>query len=253
MKRSIFILTLLLAFLNCANAANIKTVTKDYKVVTKDKFTLSATLEYPKIKKQKTFSTIVLLHSLGYSSEWWEDLPDKLLDDGYAVIKIDLRGHGDSVYNSRLTRVSWKSLTKQAYAKYPEDIITVLDYIKKENKRTFLNNYAMVGSDIGGSAAIISANKISYKPKTIVIISPVVKAKGLYVPVQLAELNNIDILSITGEKDATGKKADEYLKKFAQSTYAEYTSKSNSTGMLMLKNDETLSSVISSWINQYLK
>jgi len=253
MKRTIIILTLFLSLLNCANAANVKTVTKDYKVVTKDKFTIAATLEYPKIKEKKDFSTVVLIHALGYDSSWWETLPDALLDRGFAILKIDLRGHGNSVFNSKLVRVSWTSLKNKAFAKYPDDVITVINYVKHENKRTFFNNWAIVGSDIGGSTAILAANKMSDKPKTIVILSPLVSTKGLYIPVQLAELNNIDILSITGTKDIKSKQADEYLKKFAQSTYAEYTSASKSTGMLMLKSDETLAAVIASWINEYLK
>jgi hypothetical protein len=94
--------------------------------------------------------------------------------------------------------------------------------------------------------------QIPNKPKTIVMMSPVVKAKGLYIPVKLAEINNVDILSITGKKDIGSERANQYLKKFAQSTYVEYTSEANSTGMLMLKNDDTLSNVITSWISQYL-
>lgn len=254
MKRiAIIILTFFITFLNCVYAAETKTVTKDYKIVTKDNFSLCATLEYPKLKEKTDFSTVVLLHSMGYNSEWWQNLPDLLLDKGYAVLKIDLRGHGKSVYNSNLVRVSWKSMTNKAFSKYPDDVVTVIDYVKKENKRIFFNNWAIVGSDIGGSAGIIAANKIGYKPKTIVLLSPVVKTRGLYIPVQLAELDNIDILSITGNKDISGKNADAYLRKFAQATYVEFSSFASSTGMLLLKNDESLTEMITSWIVQYLK
>ena len=83
MKKLIIILTFFLIFLNCAEAAKIKTVTKDYKVVTNDKFTIVSKLEYPKIKDKKNYSTVVLLHSLGYNSSWWEDLPQKLIDTAY--------------------------------------------------------------------------------------------------------------------------------------------------------------------------
>ena len=69
----------------------------------------------------------------------------------------------------------------------------------------------------------------------------------------LTELDNIDILSITGKNDYFGKKADKYLKKFAQSTYAEFTSSSATTGMIMLKHDEILSKVICAWIDEYIK
>lgn len=253
MKRLIIILTLFLTVLNCCDAANIKTVTKDYKIVTKDGFSMTAKLEYPKIKNKKDFSTVVLLHSLGYSSEWWGTLPDDLLDKGYAILLIDLRGHGNSVYNSKLTRVSWTNMKNKAYAKYPSDVITVLDYIKQSNKRTFFNEWAFVGSDIGAATAVHVADEISYKPKTIVMLSPVVQSKGIFIPVKFAELNDIDVMAITGKTDINGFNTNNYLKKFAQSTYVDYTSESKSTGMIMLKNDDSLSRVIVEWIQQYLK
>ena len=253
MKKFIIIITFFVTFLNCALAANIKTVTKDYKTLTKDGFSMTAKLEYPKIKDKTDFSTVVLLHSLGYSSEWWETLPDELLNKGYAVLLIDLRGHGNSVYNSKLTRVSWNSLTNNAFAKYPDDVITIINYIKNENKRKFFNNWAIVGCDIGAITAINVANKIEYPPKTIVMLSPLVGTRSLYAPVKLAELNNIDVLSITGKSDIVSIEANNYLKKFAQSTYAEYTAESKSNGMLLLKHDATLAKVITSWITQYIK
>ena len=254
MKRLIIILTLFTFFLNSVNAENAKNISsKEYKVVANDGFGITATLEYPKIKDKKEFSTVVLLHSLGYNSTWWESLPTDLLSSGYAVVKIDLRGHGNSVYSNNLSKVSWKNLTNKAYMKYPDDVITVIDYIKNENKRVFFDNWAIIGSDIGAATSILVANQIDYKPKTIVMLSPIVKAKGLYVPVKLAELNNIDILSITGGTDINGLEANEYLKKFAQSTYVEYTSESKSTGMLLLKHDKALPKFILSWISQYLK
>ena len=253
MKKLILILTLFLFILNCGCAYSANFVTKDYKILSKDKFTITATLKYPKIKEKKDFHTVVLLHSLGYSSEWWGTLPEDLLNKGYAVLTIDLRGHGKSVYNAKLTRVSWTKMTNSAFAKYPDDVISVINYVKNENKRTFFNEWAIVGSDIGASTGIIVANKIAYKPKTIVILSPIVNAKGLFIPVKLAELNNIDILSVVGEKDPQSIKASAYLKKFAQSTFAEYSSASPATGMIMLKHDQFLSKIICSWIDEYLK
>ena len=84
------------------------------------------------------------------------------------------------------------------------------------------------------------------------MLSPTVQSHGLYIPVKLAELGNVDILSISGTNDNASVTANEYLKKFAQAEYATYTSSSRSTGMLMIKNDRTLASIISAWVAQYL-
>ncbi len=254
MKRIILILTLFLLLINTIANAATNTISKEITATSVDGFTMKGYLEYPKTKNQKEFPTVVLLHSIGYSSDWWCNLPQDLLNQGYAVLKIDLRGHGKSVYNSKLLRTSWSSMTNNAFAKYPDDVIKVIEQVKSENtKKVFFNNWAIVGSDIGASTAILVADKISYKPKTLVLLSPVVETKGLYVPVKLANLDRIDIFSISGTNDNSGHNAQEYLKKFSQATFATYTSESRSTGMLMLKNDNTLARIITSWIKEYLK
>ena len=252
MKRFLIILTLFLTFINTVSAAAV--TKKEIKYTAPDGFSINALLEYPNVKGQKDYKTVVLLHSLGYSSEWWDTLPDSLINNGYAVLMIDLRGHGNSVYNSKLTRVSWKNMTNKAYAKYPDDVAGVMNYIKADNiKKNFFNDWAIVGVDIGAATGIITANRYETKPKTIVMLSPVVSAKGLYAPVKYAELSGVDVLSICGKNDTSGIKAQNYLARFAQSTFAEYTSDSKSAGMLMFKSDKGLVPFITGWINQYLK
>lgn len=254
MKRIlIYILTLFLLLINTSANAEQSFAKKDIKAIAPDGFNIEATLTYPKSKSQKEFQTVVLLHSLGYSSQWWEDLPLELLKKGYAVLAIDLRGHGASVYNSKLTKNSWKSMKNSAFAKYPEDVVAVINKVKEENsKKIFFNNWAIVGADIGASAGIIAADLMQNNPKTIVMISPVIKAKGLYIPVSLAHLNNVDILSISGTDDIMSKDAEAYLAKFAQDEFISFTSDSKTTGMLMLKNDQGLSKMIAEWIAEYL-
>ena len=254
MKRTIFIiLTLFLFFINTSAEAAQAVVKKDMKVVAKDGFNISATLTYPKVKTQKEFQTVVLLHSLGYNSQWWSDLPSDLLDKGYAVLTIDLRGHGESVYNRKLTKISWKNMRNSAYAKYPEDVLAVINAVKDDNtKKVFFENWAIVGADIGASAGVIAADRYKVDPKTIVMISPVVKTKDIYIPVSLAHLENVDILSISGTDDYDSVEAATYLSRFAQNEFATLTSESKSTGMLMLKNDPGLSKFIAEWIFEYL-
>ena len=144
-------------------------------------------------------------------------------------------------------------MTNSAYAKYPDDVVKVIEYIKSNHTKTsFFDNWAVVGADIGGSTAILTADKLEYKPQTIVLLSPVVKTRGLYTPVKLANLNHTDILAISGTDDVSGKNAQEYLKKFAQAGFVTYISAARSTGMLMLKNDESLSKIITEWLKEYL-
>ena len=196
MKRIIvIILALFLMFINTFAEATPNFVKKEIKAVAKDGFNIEGVLFYPKSKTQKEFSTVLLLHSLGYNSQWWEDLPNNLLEKGYAVLTIDLRGHGASVYNSKLTKNSWKNMKNTAYAKYPEDVLAVVNKIKEEYpKRVFFKNWAIVGADIGASTGVLASDLMPIHPKTIVMISPTLKAKGLYIPVSMAHLDGVDFL-----------------------------------------------------------
>lgn len=254
MKRIFIILTLFLIFANGVVYSASGVMHKDISVQSIDGFNIKAQFDYPKVKNKKEFSTVILLHSLGYSSEWWENLPQELLNSGYAVLRIDLRGHGDSVYNSQLIRTSWKNLTNNAYAKYPEDVLRVIEQIKSENsKKKFFNSYSIIGADIGANTSILVAEKMPTKPKTLILLSPTVDIKGLYVPVKLAHLSNVDILSISGTEDFSSEKVEKYLEKFAQSTFVTYKSDSKSIGMLLLKNDPPLVKIILGWLQDYLK
>lgn len=255
MKRNfIYILTFFLLITNIVVEAAPSNVVKNIKAVAEDGFNIEATLTYPKVKNRKEFSTVILLHSLGYNSQWWEELPKELLAKGYAVLTIDLRGHGESVYNSKLVKTSWKNMKNSAYAKYPDDIIAIVNQVKAENtKRAFFNNWAIVGADIGASAGIIAADKLPNNPKTIVIISPVVKSKDLFIPLSIAHLDGVDFLSISGTDDIMSKDAEAYLSKFVQDEMLVFTSESKTTGMLMLKNDPGLNKMIAEWISEYLQ
>lgn len=254
MKRFfLYILALFLIFTNLSCQAAVKSVEREIQAQAKDGFNINATLTYPKIKGQKEFNTVMLLHSRGYNSQWWENLPEELLQKGYAVLTIDLRGHGTSVYNSSLSKVSWKSLTDSGYAKYPTDVISVIDKIKEDfPKLSFFNNWAIVGADIGASTGVIASDKLKVRPKTIVMISPVVKTKSLYIPVSLAHLDYTDILTVCGTDDYTSQKDADYLKKFAQAGFQGYISSSKTTGMLMIKNDSELVPLLTEWVSQYL-
>ena len=63
-------------------------------LVAKDNFPIAATY-WPSALKQDA-SVVVLLHGASGNQLDWGTLPKKLQDEGYAVIAIDLRGHGQS-------------------------------------------------------------------------------------------------------------------------------------------------------------
>ncbi|MCQ2754821.1 MAG: lysophospholipase [bacterium] len=253
MKRFVYILTLFLFLINTSVFAETKYTQEEIKAVSPDGFNMVATLEYPKTKGIREYQTVVLLHSLGYHSQWWGQLPEELKKNGYAVLTIDLRGHGKSVYNSKLTKTSWKNLTLKAYAKYPDDVLAVFNKIKEDHpKKEFFARWAIVGCDIGASTGVLAADKFTSKPKTIVMLSPMVKTKSLYIPVSVAQLDGVDFLAIISENNYASKNDSKYIMKFAQNEYQELYIDTKLSGMVMVREDEGTRQTIAKWVSQYL-
>lgn len=251
MKKAI--LTILILFLNinlCFAASNY--TLRTYDVETSDGHLLKAYLSYPKTK-HKTYPTILMLHSLGYPSNYWQPLEDKFNQLGFAVLKIDFRGHGKSVYNKNFRMQHWTKYKNDTFMKYPKDVVEVIDYVKKQTKKADFNNWAIIGADIGANTAVLVAKKYPVKPKALVLISPSMTFKGLYIPVAMTEIGYTPILAMACEGDKYSMQEQEKLSKFAQGTFDILNTKSGGSGMLIIKKYPEMQSHIVNWINKYFK
>lgn len=257
MKRFIYlviILTFFLIFINTSVFSSNKYVEKEFSTVAEDGFNIKSNLLMLDNKKQTNFKTVVLIHGLGFNSDWWENLPRELLEQGYAVLSIDMRGHGSSIYNNRMNKTSWMNMKNSAFQKMPNDIISVFNTIKETYpKRNYFNEWALVGVDLGTNIGIIASDNMKLFPKTIIMLSPIIETRDVYVPTSIAHLDGVDFLAISGESDIKSQKASEYLKRYAQNNYTDYISKTNSSGMVMLKNDPDIKRIIKEWVIQYLQ
>ena len=119
------------------------------------------------------------------------------------------------------------------------------------NTGKYIQGFPEYGPERMG-APITAYNRISDKPITV--------HSNIYEPDYVVVVDDtlLDVVPVTDGLKETGAivinttKSKEYLKRFSQSTFATYTSESKSNGMLMLKNDKSLSKIITSWIKEYL-
>lgn len=256
MKRIKNILVFILAiftFISASQNAYCKTIKKDIEVQTKDARVIKATLSYVKIDGIKKYPTVVLLHSLGYSSEDWGNLIPDLNNAGYAVIAIDLRGHGKSIYDTGFHQRSWEYFKPKAYQKIPSDVVAVLNQAQKQSKKVSLDNMAIVGADIGANTAVLVSKDLKKKPKTLVLISPTTSFKGLYIPIALADMGNVPVLTMVSQKDRYCLQEQKSLSKFAQGGFYAKNYPNGGMGMMMIKVNPSMSQDITKWIIRYLK
>lgn len=216
---------------------------------TKDGVLIKSTLTFPQEKKDK-YPLVVLLHSIGYSSQYWGVLSNDLSKAGFAVLKIDQRGHGQSIYDVNLNKRSWMYLSQAGYAKYPADTGGTINMLLAQSKKIFPDKIIFIGADIGASNAILTAKKMNPKPIGLVLMSVQTNFKGLYVPITLADLGAMPILAIASKEDTTSVKELASLKRFAQGDFDTAIYPSGGTGMALIKANSNVASDITSWCVQ---
>lgn len=251
-KFAFIIIMMFFVFVNTIQIADCKTITKQIEVTTKDARVIKASLSYLKIEGVTKYPTVVLLHSLGYSSSNWGDLIPNLNSAGFAVLAIDLRGHGKSVYTSEFQQKSWVYFTNKSFLKYPSDVAALINQAAKTSKKVALDNMAIVGADIGANTAILAAKALHKKPKALVLISPTLTFKGLYVPVAMTEIGCVPVLSMASLQDGYSLDQEKKLSKFAQGSFFVKNYPKGGMGMMMLQANPIMSVEITKWLMRYL-
>ena len=261
MKKILVILLSLFIFTSgicVAKAATTKAKppyrTKVVETTLPDKFVIKSRLLLPKAKDQK-YPLVIFLHSLGYSSSHWGTVPQTFAEQGYAVLLIDLRGHGKSNKYLQFKQYSWRYFSPKSFAKYPSDVKTVLEHVKKSNKRIDFSKYSIIGGDIGANTGVLVASTNTVKPKSMVLLTPSITIKGLeiaslYKKSAISSIGSTPILAICSQKDANAIHQENLLKKFASGKFETKNVEQNTNGMLLLKYNEDAQKEVIKFINQ---
>jgi len=119
----------------------------------------------------------ILLHMLSKDKSTYTTMIRPLLDKGFAVINLDLRGHGQSTSRADGTRLNFSSFSDAEWAKLPGDIAAVVKGMQGIQGLDG-NRIAIVGASIGANTAALegAADK---RVKAAVLLSPGLDYKGL--------------------------------------------------------------------------
>jgi len=113
--------------------------------------------------------SVLLLHGYGEDRSVWKNFARQLLDRGWAVMALDLRGHGESRNrNQRPIQPSqeWRTSPHE----FPVDLDPALDWLKAQ-PRIDNRKIVVIGSDIGANLALIASGRFP-EVRTVVAIKP---------------------------------------------------------------------------------
>jgi pimeloyl-ACP methyl ester carboxylesterase len=112
---------------------------------------------------------VLLLHGYGEDRSVWKDFSKQLIDRGFAVMTLDLRGHGESrTKNGQPLQLSpeWRTNSREL----PLDLNPALDWLKSRT-RVDGRRIIVVGYDVGANLALIASGRYP-EVRTVVAVNP---------------------------------------------------------------------------------
>jgi len=141
---------------------------------------------------------ILLLHQLGRDKSSWNAFAIKLQETRYAVLAIDLRGHGGSVnFGEKIRR--YPGFSQKDWLAMIEDVRAAATYLKSR-KEVNGDRIAVIGESIGANLAFAYAAE-DRQVRTTVLLSPGVNYHGLLLQPFVKGYDKRSLFILTSEDD----------------------------------------------------
>ena len=141
---------------------------------------------------------------LGHNRNDWNGFAPTLSNssNGYAVLSIDLRGHGESTSQNGNTSISFQSFTPDDFKKMVMDVKAAKHFLVTQ-KNINPNNVAIIGASIGANVA---SNYAASYPlvKAVVLLSPGLDYKGVTTPDAIKQYKGPIYIATAGKDPIAG-------------------------------------------------
>jgi pimeloyl-ACP methyl ester carboxylesterase len=134
---------------------------------TLDRVQLKASFEMP-TGVPAPIPAVLLLHGFGEDRSVWQAFRRQLLNLGYAVMSLDLRGHGQSTTKNSVpvqASQAWRTTSLE----FPQDLDPALDWLKAQ-PRLEPRKIVVIGYDVGANLALLASGQFP-EVRTVVAVS----------------------------------------------------------------------------------
>ncbi|MFN2159195.1 MAG: alpha/beta hydrolase [Anaerolineales bacterium] len=208
----------------------------DVQIQLEDGLTISGT--FHPAGGEPPWPAILLLHMLGGNRGQWDKLVPELTSSGYAVLAIDLRGHGETGGEA-----DWE--------KTKSDIPQVLNYLYKL-PYIASERVALAGASIGANLSLAAAANQTEIP-TIVLLSPGLDYRGVTTLDALEKYGGRPLLLAASSEDAYAADSTRALAENASGEAELLIYDGAGHGTQMLEHAPGLPAAILTWLDRFLK
>ncbi len=148
------------------------------------------------------FPGVILLHMLGSNRAAWGDdgLTSTLTDAGYALLAVDMRGHGGTPGER-----DWAAIEQDMYKVW--QTFTELEQV--DAGRT-----AVIGASIGSNMALVTGDNIP-EIKTVILLSPGLDYRGVTTDDHVVSYGDRPLLIVASEEDSYSADSSRTLEELA--------------------------------------
>jgi len=156
-----------------AHTEGIESEMREISFVTKDGVTIGGSWITPRAPAGQPSKrpTVILLHDLGMSRRDWGIFIPDLIAQGWQVLAIDLRGHGQSKGGASFVGQNAPQAATYLLQSGTQDVAAALAWLKK-GKNTDMKKVAIIGVGLGAEIAYFSSGLFPKALVAAVVISP---------------------------------------------------------------------------------
>jgi len=211
--------------------------------ITKDGVTIVANY-YP--NKSAKFAGI-LIHQRPKTKESFDDLAKFLQSEGYALLAIDLRGHGESTQSIK-GKIDYNKFSEEEEKESIIDLESASNFLEKEGYSK--DKQFLIGASIGANLSFQFLSENS-EVKAIVLLSPGLNYRGVILENFKKEGLGDKIFVVSALDDEPAYVAGRTLKSwYPDLTYLELQSGGHGTNLLKVYPD--LKTKILTWLREKL-
>jgi pimeloyl-ACP methyl ester carboxylesterase len=203
----------------------------------------------PSIGINNSTPSVILLHMLGSDRGTWDNFAQKLSQNGYAVLSVDLRGHGESIKQANST-ISYQSFMPRNFKNMTLDVKAAKKYLAEERDAN-PNQISIIGASIGANLALNYAAS-DQSIKSVILLSPGLNYRGISTLDSIMKYKNPTYI-VAAEKDSESAKDSKILcEKITCAENLRIFENSNDHGTDILSNKmlgSELQDIILSWLD----
>jgi pimeloyl-ACP methyl ester carboxylesterase len=178
---------------------------------------------------------VVLVHGKNRSAKDFDYLRGRLAAQGFQVLAIDLRGHGES----------GEEPTDEAWAQMDTDVCAAATYLGSKGAKTT----TVVGAEFGGATSVHAAADCSAIHRLVLLSPDLSKSGDVTLGSSLEGMGEKPLLVVFDPEVTAQNRAAGFIEAKAKGKVDISTAPGAGAGVKMLNRDASVEGTILSWLN----